>query len=157
MRYIEGGESGASKTRPVQAGAVKKNGFVMLKGHPCKVVEYSTSKTGKHGHAKAHIVGLDIFTGKKYEDVCPTSHNMEEPVVKRTEFQVLSISDDGFVSLLTENGTTKDDITLSDDPEDSVALQLKKLYDDGKDVLATVISAMGNEKIVAVKEFSKPE
>jgi len=24
----------------------------------------STSKTGKHGHAKVHMVALDIFTGK---------------------------------------------------------------------------------------------
>jgi len=40
----------------------------MLKGFPCKVVDYSTSKAGKHGHAKATIVGVDIFTGnyKKY-------------------------------------------------------------------------------------------
>ena len=38
----------------------------MLKGFPCKVIEYITSKTGKHGHAKAKITGLDIFTGKKY-------------------------------------------------------------------------------------------
>jgi hypothetical protein len=43
-------------------------------------VEYSTSKTGKHGHAKAKYAGLDIFTGKRYEDAVPTSHNVEAPV-----------------------------------------------------------------------------
>ena len=36
-------------------------GFVA--GRPCKIVEMSTSKTGKHGHAKVHLVALDIFTG----------------------------------------------------------------------------------------------
>ena len=25
---------------------------------------------------EAHIIGIDIFTGKKCEDLCPTSHNM---------------------------------------------------------------------------------
>ncbi len=43
-------------------------------------MEYSTSKTGKHGHAKAKYAGLDIFTGKRYEDAVPTSHNVEAPV-----------------------------------------------------------------------------
>ena len=30
-----------------------------------QVMDVSTSKTGKHGHAKCAFVGVDIFTSKK--------------------------------------------------------------------------------------------
>ena len=31
------GDSGSADTTPTQAGAIKKNGYCMLKGFPCKV------------------------------------------------------------------------------------------------------------------------
>ena len=93
-----------------------------------QVVEVSTSKTGKHGHAKCHFVAIDIFNGKKLEDIVPSSHNcdvislqlsshvwfyssngtvfiilhisvlLQVPHVNRTDYQLIDISEDGFVS-----------------------------------------------------------
>ncbi|XP_065009913.1 eukaryotic translation initiation factor 5A-4-like isoform X1 [Musa acuminata AAA Group] len=108
-------DAGASKTYPQQAGTIRKNGYIVIKGRACKVVEVSTSKTGKHGHAKCHFVGIDIFNTKKLEDIVPSSHNCDVPHVTRTDYQLIDISEDGFVSLLTENGNTKDDLRLPTD------------------------------------------
>lgn len=68
---------------PTQYGAIKKGGYCILKGNPCKVTDYSTAKPGKHGSAKATIVGIDIFTGKKYEDGGPTSGGCYTPDVTK--------------------------------------------------------------------------
>merc|ERR1711879_1024030 len=122
--------------------------------------EISTSKTGKHGHAKAHIVALDIFTGKKYEDLCPTSHNVEVPFVKRVEYQLLTADEStGNVSLLLENGETKDDLNLPTfvqtgsptDEDKKCTEEILKGVDDGKNIQVVVQAACGMEKIVQVK------
>merc|ERR1719181_2075728 len=87
--------AGASKTVPIRAGEVRKGTYVMLKGKPCKVIDVSISKTGKHGHAKANITGLDVFTGRKYVEISPTSHNMTAPTMFRSEYQMVSVNRDG--------------------------------------------------------------
>ncbi|KAH7277975.1 hypothetical protein KP509_38G017900 [Ceratopteris richardii] len=142
-------DAGASKTYPQQAGTIRKNGHIVIKNRPCKVVEVSTSKTGKHGHAKCHFVAIDIFNGKKLEDIVPSSHNCDVPEVTRTEYQLIDISEDGFVSLLTANGDTKDDLRLPTD--EALVSQLKDGFAEGKDLMVTVLSAMGEEQISAIK------
>eukprot|EP00244_Chara_vulgaris_P003929 TRINITY_DN1756_c1_g1_i2.p1 TRINITY_DN1756_c1_g1~~TRINITY_DN1756_c1_g1_i2.p1 ORF type:complete len:160 (+),score=35.50 TRINITY_DN1756_c1_g1_i2:290-769(+) len=143
-------DSGASKTFPQQAGTIRKNAFIVIKSRPCKVVEVSTSKTGKHGHAKCHFVGIDIFTGKKLEDIVPSSHNCDVPEVTRTDYTLLDITDEGFVSLLSDKGDTMDHIRLPSD--NTLAGQLKDGYSSGKELMVTVMSAMGEEQIAAVKD-----
>merc|ERR1719320_530073 len=56
MSDVEEASSGAANYYPQQCSALRKGGHVMIKGKPCKIVEMSTSKTGKHGHAKVHMV-----------------------------------------------------------------------------------------------------
>lgn len=114
------------------------------------MVDISTSKTGKHGHAKANIVALDIFTNNKYQDVCPTSHNMEAPFVKAQEYQLLDITPENFVTLmLPESGDTREDLKMPPDAE--LAQRIRDTFEGGETVMVMVQTAMGHEQIMSFK------
>ncbi|XP_072174897.1 eukaryotic translation initiation factor 5A-1-like [Diadema setosum] len=144
------GESGASSTYPQQCSALRKNGHVVIKGRPCKIVEMSTSKTGKHGHAKVHLVGIDIFTGKKYEDICPSTHNMNVPNVSRKDLQLTNI-DDGYLSLMDDSGVVREDIKL---PDNDLGKEITSRYEKEDQILCTVLTAMGEESVVGIKNMT---
>jgi len=148
---FEQANAGASHTFPMQCSALRKNGHVVIKGRPCKIVDMSTSKTGKHGHAKVHLVAIDIFTGKKLEDISPSTHNMDVPNVNRNEYQLVNI-DDGFLNLMTQDGASKDDVRV---PDSELGEQIQTDFEAGKDLLISIISAMGEEQAISYKEAPK--
>ena len=147
---FENVDSGASLTYPKSAGDLKKGDHVCIKNFPCKVIELTTSKTGKHGHAKANITAVDIFTGKKYEEVSPTSHSLPAPFVKSTNYQLLDIGHDGHLALMDDESETREDLKLPDNEE--LASTIQKAYEDGRSLIITVVGAMGKEQVMGFKD-----
>jgi len=106
-------DAGAADCTPIEAGAARKGGFLVIKGRPCKIVDVSKAKVGKHGAAKCHFIGIDIFTAKKLECICPASAGLSQPIVERIEYQLCDIADDGYLSLMTGGGDMRDDIKVT--------------------------------------------
>lgn len=86
--------------------------------------------------------------------MCPSTHNMDVPNVARVEYQLLNVDEDGSVSCLLENGDTKDDLNLpgETDEDNKMVTDMQAAFDDGKNILITVLKSMDKEKIVAFKE-----
>ena len=146
-----GGGAGASLTEPIRAGEVKKGMVVLLKEKPCKVGDISVSKTGKHGHAKAKMVGIDIFTGKKLEDIVPSTHGTTVPNVFRSEYTLLDITDEDYLSLMDEGGETREDLKMPERPEELVK-SIREGFDAGDSLILAVVKAMGEEHVMACKK-----
>jgi translation initiation factor 5A len=154
---FESADAGASTTFPLQCSALRKGGYVVIKGRPCKIVDMSTSKTGKHGHAKVHLVAIDIFTNKKLEELCPSTHNMDVPIVTTETYELLDI-DDGYLSLMGGNLTEpREDIKIptGSDKANEIAAQIEKEFalkmEDDREIFVVVTKAMGEESPTQVK------
>jgi len=123
----------------------------MIKGKPCKVLSISVSKTGKHGHAKCNFVAVDIFTGKKLEDMIPSTHGTTVPIVNRSEWEIIDIDGDE-LTLMDEGGNQKTDLNLPTYP-DTLADEIRDAWNGGENsVMVTVQGAVGIEQVISYKK-----
>ena len=76
---------------------------------------------------------------------------MDVPNINRQEYQLINI-DDGYLNLMTQDGSTKDDVKL---PEGDLGEKIQEEFDEGKDLLVTVVTAMGEEHALTYKEAPK--
>ncbi len=81
-------------TMYAELGSLKVGNFIVINGEPCRIVEMSKAKTGKHGSAKAHVVAIGIFTGNKRTLVAPVSQRVEVPIIDKRNAQVIAVTGD---------------------------------------------------------------
>ena len=53
---------------------------------------------------------------------------------------------------MTQDGTSKDDVKV---PEGDLGKQIEEDFEAGKDLLVTIVSAMGEEQAISFKEAPK--
>ena len=71
--------------------SLKVGRYLVVDDAPCRIVEYTVSKPGKHGEAKARIVAVGIFDGTKRSLVHPVKHKVHVPQVDNRKGQVLAL------------------------------------------------------------------
>ncbi|KAB8226542.1 eukaryotic elongation factor 5A hypusine, DNA-binding OB fold-domain-containing protein [Aspergillus novoparasiticus] len=134
-----------SQTYAARVLTLRKNGHVIIRGRPCKISEIS--KIGTH----FHLVAEDIFTGRTLSDDIEPTQSVEVPNVYRNDYSLVNI-DEGFLNLMTQDGTAKDDVKV---PDGVLGDQIQQDFEAGKDLLITVLSAMGEEQAISAKEAAK--
>jgi translation initiation factor 5A len=79
-----------SQTSIQEIRSLKVGRYIVIDGEACKLVEYTTSKPGKHGEAKARMVAIGLFDKQKRSLVHPVKHKVHVPQVDRRKAQILA-------------------------------------------------------------------
>lgn len=76
---------------------------------------------------------------------------MDVPNVRKNEYPLLDI-DEGFFSLMQDDGSTKDDVKV---PDNELGRKIEEDFAAGKELLVSVTSSMGEEHCLGYKEAPK--
>jgi len=127
-------------------GELKKGSYIVIDGEPCRIVEISRAKTGKHGSAKAHVVAIGIFSGQKKTFVAPVDTRVQVPIIEKRLGQILADMGDMLQIMDLETYDTFEVEKPQDDPN-----LLSKLQ-PGVTIEYWLI--MGRPKIIRIRERS---
>jgi len=101
-------------SKPIELGSLKIGSYILLPvsdqptGEPCRITEYDTSKPGKHGAAKARIVGMGVFDDQKRPHVGPVSMQVHVPLIDKKPGQIISMTDSNIQVMDMETFETVD-------------------------------------------------
>jgi len=77
-------------SKPVDVGSLKTGSYVIVDDEPCRIVDLTKSKPGKHGSAKARIVSIGVFDGVKRSFVKPVDAKVDVPMIDKRSGQVIA-------------------------------------------------------------------
>jgi len=78
-------------SKPVELGALRVGSYIIIDGEPCRIMNYTKSKPGKHGSAKARIVAVGVFDEAKRTLVKPVNAQVEVPIIEKKGGQVIAL------------------------------------------------------------------
>jgi translation initiation factor 5A len=123
-----------------EVGKLREGRFVIMDDEPCRIVGFTTSAPGKHGHAKAKVDAIGLFDGQKRSLVRPTSAKIEVPIIERGSAQVLA---------MIANNAQLMDLSTYETFELPIPMILRGEVREGIEV--EYIQALGRRKIERIK------
>jgi len=96
---------------------------------------------------KVRITGKDIFDNSHYQMFVPTSSTVNVPIVKKTTYTYMDISEDHYVSMMDDNGVIREDLRI----DSELYNKLEPYLQLDNTILLTCLSAVNKEKIIDFK------
>jgi len=78
-------------SKPMDLGALRVGSYIIIDGEPCRIMDYTKSKPGKHGSAEARIVAVGVFDEAKRTLVKPVDAQVEVPIIEKRGGQVIAL------------------------------------------------------------------
>ena len=138
----------STHVEPTTLGALKIGDHILINDMPCKIVELTRAKTGKHGSCKVMLIAIDIFLGKKNEISKPSTTSIEKVLIERHHYLLVSILDD-FLNLMNDKCDPIDYFKL---PYNEIGHKIQNLYENGKNVKIITLHAANKEMIIECQE-----
>ncbi len=123
-------------------GELKEGSYVVIDGEPCRVVEITKAKTGKHGSAKANVVAIGVFSGAKKTLMAPVDQQVEVPIIEKHVGQIIADMGDKIQIMDLESYET---FEMEKPNEDELASKIRPNAE------IEYWEIMGRRKIVRVK------
>ena len=129
----------------VEMGKFREGETIMMEDRPCKIVEIKKSKPGKHGEAKARMMGVDIFNQVKRTVVKPVKHKEKKPILTRHTGTFVSADVQNKKLQLIDLETYEMVDNVQYDPE-------KTTLEEGSNIILTYIVWEDEKMVIASKK-----
>ena len=105
---------------------------------------------------KYYIEGIDIFTGEKHKFHFSDELVFERLVCNKSKWNVLSYDDQDYVTLMDEEGNTRQDLKFPNifEEDKEITNKIKGAIEEEKEIDVGVIEIMKKEKIIAIDRMN---
>lgn len=134
----------------IGVNSARKGMVIMLKDQPCKISDITIYKPGKHGSAKALVLGYNILTDKKVQTIFSTSWNVPIPKMDKYSYTLIDVNENDNLLTILDSECHSRDYKLNCD--DGLRSQIINEFNNATSVISIeILSCMGQDRILGIK------